>query len=358
MAGRITQEAVEVLHSGSPSGRVTQDAIEILHSGTPSGRVTQIAIEVLFTYVAPPTDSTISASDNYNNLTEGVVLIALASNIEIGGDSNSLSDAMQRTLSVRMTPLSIEIFDKVNKKDQIAGEAALALEIPETVASNERQIFESLDFDDDVEIAALYETLPEDSLSLSDALATDFSAAAEAFDSMQDVLLDAIALDLPFGLNVGIVDEDVISLNDAITIGVVEVGIQVEVGDYDDVFAFYDEIAIFRILGRAVVSNFILSDLMAARVASFLETSDLLSLSDAVSAEIPPEQVFGDALAFLSEAEISLSQSLTVEVGDDLEDMLRIIDDSDLLSFALNRVNSIEYLRRYLNDVPRGIGRG
>lgn len=47
MAGRLTQETVESLNTGTPTGRLTQEAVESLGTGTPKGRLTQEAVEAL-----------------------------------------------------------------------------------------------------------------------------------------------------------------------------------------------------------------------------------------------------------------------------------------------------------------------
>src|SRR5262245_9832164 len=96
---------------------------------------------------------------------------------------------------------------------------------------------------------------------------------------------------------------------------------------------------------------------MIARVDGFLAVSDLINLSDAVNVEFPPRTEFEDALVLSDSTDAMLSSPLGVNVGDAFEDVLRLTDDTDFAAFALNRASDLDYLRRYLNDVKRGIGR-
>lgn len=48
MAGRISQDAVEVLADGTPAARVSQDVVEALVEGTAIARVSQAVVEVAF----------------------------------------------------------------------------------------------------------------------------------------------------------------------------------------------------------------------------------------------------------------------------------------------------------------------
>lgn len=44
---RITQDAIEVVRSGTPKASVTQVAIEVIRIGSQTSRITQVAIEVI-----------------------------------------------------------------------------------------------------------------------------------------------------------------------------------------------------------------------------------------------------------------------------------------------------------------------
>lgn len=57
MAGRISQETVEVGYQGSPKARVTQEVVETAYAGSPKGRLTQVVMEVVYidSGVTPPT---------------------------------------------------------------------------------------------------------------------------------------------------------------------------------------------------------------------------------------------------------------------------------------------------------------
>lgn len=54
MAGRVSQEVVEAVYTGSPKARVSQEVVEAVYAGSPKGRVSQEVVEVVYVESAAP----------------------------------------------------------------------------------------------------------------------------------------------------------------------------------------------------------------------------------------------------------------------------------------------------------------
>lgn len=171
-----------------------------------------------------------------------------------------------------------------------------------------------------------------DSLNLSDQLAIGFGNLYSDTATLSDLM--AFGLSLPVSIT-----GDVLSLTDQI-IFLIGVGL----GE-TDFLSFSDVLKIGAGTSRILGDNILLSDFLAALVANLPLYSDNFALSDSAQLNLSLGLSQNDSLSLSDAVIITLSNNLLLSESDSLS-------LSDSLEYNLSS-SLDQYIRHYLNDVPR-----
>jgi len=382
---RESQQVVEVTASGQvPAVRLSQIVINVSASGqVPNARLSQLVIEITTEWPAslkPSVSSNLAAwndaidvfldeveqnpsvntADDLNSLWDWDVKLGLGLNyteddlnswdddvaisqtgfnkieIPLGLDVMYFYDSIQVDFLVFIGGLSVSVSDDLNnwndsKNFQHTGYLQ---------ESNEWYSEDTMRMGDSIQISFLLDS-PEvaDDLNNWGDEVGGILGVPEAFDSNMYNWADAISVVPGFGLNVA----DTLSMSDAISAAAGSFLLSKSAAD--SMFNLLDAVKREYKLHKRVADFMVLTDRASVRFNATRAIADYMSMLDAIVLDFLSNHDIGDTMTLTDAVSVGLSVHLTKSVADTL-----VMSDAVSGSKSTSDMN---YLRRYLNDVPR-----